>query len=124
MRQVTRLVSTVVVYFADTDFDGVMGALEAEFMTKLEISEHKLVGDTGACIIDVRVPDAFALHAVQQRLGRAMPTVGIKMMERFPGSWWAHHRWSIAIGIGVGLAVALMVELLRPLIARLRDVPG
>jgi len=38
----TRLVSVVVVYFADTGFDSVVGALEREFLTRLEIGDHKL----------------------------------------------------------------------------------
>jgi len=93
-------------------------------MARLEVSEHRRVGAAKACIIDVRVPDNFALHATQRRLERALPAAGIKALERFPGSWWARHRWGIAIGIGVGLAVALIVELLRPLAARLRELLG
>ncbi len=122
--RMTRLVSVVVVYFADTGFDSVVGALEREFLTRLEIGDHKLVGEADACIIDVRVPDGFALHAVQQRLEGAMPTVRIKMMERFAGSWWERHRWNIAIAVGGGIAVALIADLLRPAVARLRELLG
>jgi len=46
------------------------------------------------------------------------------MMERFRESLWARHRWGVAVGIGAGLAVALIVELLRPLAARLREALG
>lgn len=116
------MVSIVAACLADTDFDGVMGTLEAEFRTRLETSEHRPVGDTGACIIDVRVPDGFALNTVQQRLDLAMPTVGIKMTGRFTGSWWARHRWGIVIGVGSGIAAAATIDLLRSLAARLRDM--
>jgi len=122
--EMTRLVSIVVVYPADADFGGLFDTLEREFLTKLELGEHRRVGGARARIIDVRVPDGFALYVVQRRLEDALPTVAIRMLERFPGSWWARHRWGIAIGIGVGLAVALIVELLRPLAARLRELLG
>jgi len=120
----TRIVSVAVIYFADVDFANVVSALEREFLTKMEVGEHERMGEAGACIIDVRVPDGFALYVAQRRLESAMPTVRIKIMERFRESWWARHRWGIAIGIGGGLAVALIVELLRPLLARLREALG
>jgi len=120
----TRLVSIAVIYFADVDFANVVATLEREFLTKIEVGEHERMGGAGACIIDVRVPDGFALYVVQRRLEDALPSVRIKIMERFCESWWRRHRWSIAIGIGVGLAVALIVELLRPLADRLRELLG
>ena len=124
MRQMTRLVSIVVVYPADADFDGVVKTLEGEFLTRLEVSEHERMGVARACILDVRVPDTFALHTAQQRLEEAMPTVRIKALERFRGSWWGRYRRDIAIAVGGGLAVALIVDLVRLLLARLRDLPG
>jgi len=82
------------------------------------------VGGAYACVIDVQLPDAFAIHAAKRRLEEALPNVRIKMMERFRESLWARHRWGVAVGIGAGLAVALIVELLRPLAARLREALG
>ena len=120
----TRLVSIVIVYPADADFDGMMKTLEGEFLTRLEVSEHEQMGVARTCIIDVRVPGAPALHTAQQRLERELPAVRIKMMERFYESWWKRHRWGIAIGVGGGLAVALIVDLVRLLLARLRELPG
>jgi len=61
-----------------------------------------MMGVAKTSIIDVRVPDDFAPHATQQRPREALPTVRIKVMERFPGSWWRRCRWSIAIAVGGG----------------------
>jgi len=115
----TRLVSIVVVYFADSSFEGVQRALEGEFRSRLDIGEFANVGDTFACIIDARVPNDFALHEAQQRLEAAIPTVRIKMLERFLESWWGRHRWNIAISVGGGIVVALVVDLARASAARL-----
>jgi len=115
----TRLVSIVTVYFHDSDFVKVRRALEAEFRSRRDIGEFANVGDTFACIIDARVPNDFALHEAQQRLEAAMPTVRMKMMERFPESGWRRHRWSVAILVGGGIAVALVVDLARASAARL-----
>ncbi len=119
MTPVTRLVSIVTVYFHDSDFVKVRHALEGEFRSRLDIGEFANVGDTFACIIDARVPNDFALHEAQQRLEDAMPTVRIKMLERFLESWWGRHRWSIAISVGGGIAVAAIVDLARASAARL-----
>lgn len=77
-----------------------------------------------AYIIETRVPDGFASCAVQRRLEETLPTVRIKTMGRFPGSWWERHRRDIAIGIGVGLTVAPIAEPVRPLAAHLREALG
>jgi len=70
----------------------------------------------------VQVPDGFELHAAQQRLEKAMPTVLIKIMERFRESWWRRHRGNLAISVGGGIAVALIVDLARTSAAHLRDL--
>jgi len=119
-----RQLSIVVVYFADTDFASVMGTLEKEFPARLDAGDHRLVGNAEACIIDVLVPGGFDLRQAQHRLEEAMPTVGIKIMERYHESWWARRRWTIAVGIGVGIALMFIAELLRPLTARLREALG
>jgi len=53
-----------------------------------------------------------------------MPTVGMKIMERYHESWWARRRWTMAVGIGVGIALVFIAELLRPLTAHLRGAFG
>jgi len=120
----SRQLSIVVVYFADTDFASVMGTLEKEFSARRGAGDHRLVGNAEACIIDVLVPSGFELRQAQHRLEEAMPTVGIKIMERYHESWRARRRWTIAIGIGVGIALMFIAELLRPLTACLREALG
>lgn len=122
--RMTRLVSIAIIYFADSGFRGIRQALESEFRSRVDVGEFANMGDTHACIIDVQVSDSFALHEAQQRLERAMPTVLIKMMERFRESWWRRHRWGIAISVGGGIAVALIVDLARTLVVRLRESVG
>ena len=90
----------------------------------IDVGARERMDGVQACIMDVRVPGAFALRAAQQKLERELPAVRIKMMERFHESWWERHRWGIAIGVGGGLAVALIADLVRLLLARLRELPG
>jgi len=72
---------------------------------------------------DRRAHGAFALRAAQQGPERELPAVRIRMMERFHESWWERHRWVMAIGVG-GLDVAPVADLVRLLLARLRELPG
>jgi len=53
-----------------------------------------------------------------------MPTVRTRMMERLVGPRRSRHRRSIAIAAGGGIAVAPIVGLLRPALARLRELLG
>lgn len=119
-----RLVSIVVVYFSDSRFKNVQNTLETEFKTRLDIGEHSSVGEVCACVIDVQAPDSFVLADMQRRLEAALPSVRIKMMERFRESWWRRYRWNIAIAIGGGIAVAFIVDLVRSSAERLRDLLG
>ena len=89
----------------------------------MDAGGHERMDGVQACIMDVRVPGALALRAAQQRLEGGLPAVRIKMMERFHESSWERHRWGIAIGVG-GLAVAPVADLVRLLLARLRELPG
>ena len=124
MRQTARPVSIVVVYSADVKFDSVVETLEREFEMDMDAGAHERMDGVQACIMDVRVPGALALRAAQQGPERELPAVRIKMMERFHESWWERHRWGMAIGVGGGLAVALIADLVRLLLARLRELPG
>ena len=64
MRKMARLVSIVVVYFADIRFKNIQHTLEVEFKTNLDIGDHTRVGDAHACVIDVQVPDEFVLYTM------------------------------------------------------------
>ena len=90
----------------------------------MDAGGHERMDGVQACMMDVRVPGALALRAAQQGPEREPPAVRIKMMERFHESWWERHRWGMAIGVGGGLAVALIADLVRLLLARLRELPG
>jgi len=108
----------------DAGFGAVLGALEGEFLARLDVSDRERMGIAKACTIGARVPGGLAPRAARQGLEEALPTVRIKVMERFPGSWWGRYRRGIAIAMGGGLAVAPMAGLLRPAVARLREPPG
>ena len=124
MRTMTRIVSIVIVYFTGSKFKNVKQVLEEEFKTKLDVGEYAGIGGAHAYVIDVQVPDSFALHKVQRRLEEALPSVRIKMLERFRESWWRRHRWDIAIAIGGGIAVGLIVDLVRSSAERFREMLG
>jgi len=121
---VARQLSIVVVYPAGARLRSIRRVLEGVFGVELDVGKHSRVGDAYACVIDVQVPDGFDTRAARRRIRRELPDVRIKMMWRFCESWWARHRWSVAIGVGVGIALMFVAELLRPLIARMREALG
>jgi len=119
-----RRLSIVVVYPAGTRLKGTRRVLEDVLGAELDIGDHSPVGDVFACVVGAQLPDGFETGEAKRRIRRALPAVRIKIMERFRESWWRRHRWGIAIGIGGSLAVVLAVELLRPLVARMREALG
>lgn len=95
---------------------------------KLDVGGHSRVGGVYARVIDVQVPDNFAISSARRKMRGALPAVRTKVMGRFTEPRWARPRRTVAIGVaigaGVGIAVVFISDLLRPLVERMRGAPG